>query len=446
MKVVIAGVGQVGWYLAKMLNTKDHDVIVIDEDRDKLMELSSTLDLMVVHGSATSIEILNEADISNADLFIAVTQSQEVNIISSILAKKLGANKTIARIDNNEYVQPEYQKIIMQMGIDSLVYPEILASEEIVNIIKNPGILKSIEFASGRLVLFSYKVKKDSKIIGKTLIELTKEHSDLKARVVAINRRSKTIIPRGEDTIHAGDIIYVLTDKKSLDRVYEVLNIKKFQVTNIMILGGSRIGINTAKALEKCCYVKLFEKDREKSLQIADMLKNTLVINAEARDAEFLIDEGIERVDAFIAVTGNSEINILSSLLAKRLGVKMAIAEVENTDYLELAKSMDLDYIINKKLVAASHIFTFTIGTKVESVQGFTETEAEVLEFVVKEGAKITGKPLKQLDFPKGAIIGGGERNGDVFIAVGDTVIQPGDRVVVFALPDVIDKVVKFFK
>ncbi len=446
MKVVIAGVGQVGWYLAKMLNTKDHDVIVIDEDRDKLMELSSTLDLMVVHGSATSIEILNEADIANADLFIAVTQSQEVNIISSILAKKLGANKTIARIDNNEYVQPEYQKIITQMGIDSLVYPEILASEEIVNIIKNPGILKSIEFASGRLVLFSYKVKKDSKIIGKTLIELTKEHSDLKARVVAINRRSKTIIPRGEDTIHAGDIIYVLTDKKSLDRVYEVLNIKKFQVTNIMILGGSRIGINTAKALEKCCYVKLFEKDREKSLQIADMLKNTLVINAEARDAEFLIDEGIERVDAFIAVTGNSEINILSSLLAKRLGVKMAIAEVENTDYLELAKSMDLDYIINKKLVAASHIFTFTIGTKVESVQGFTETEAEVLEFVVKEGAKITGKPLKQLDFPKGAIIGGGERNGDVFIAVGDTVIQPGDRVVVFALPDVIDKVVKFFK
>ncbi len=446
MKVVIAGVGQVGWYLAKMLNTKDHDVIVIDEDRDKLMEISSTLDLMVIHGSATSIEILNEADIASADLFIAVTQSQEVNIISSILAKKLGAKQTIARIDNNEYVKQGHQNIITELGIDSLVYPEILASNEIVNIIKNPGILKSIEFASGRLVLFSYKIKKDSSVIGKTLIELTKEHADLKARVVAINRRSKTIIPRGNDTIQAGDIIYVLTDKNSLDKVYEVLNIRKFQVTNIMILGGSRIGINTAKALEKCCYVKLFEKDREKSLQIADMLKNTLVINAEARSAEFLIDEGIERVDAFIAVTGNSEINILSSLLAKRLGVKMAIAEVENTDYLELAKSMDLDYIINKKLVAAGHIFAFTIGTKVESVQSFTETDAEVLEFVVKEGAKVTTKPLKDLDFPKGAIIGGGERNGDVYIAVGDTVIQPGDRVVVFALPDVIDKVVKFFK
>ena len=446
MRIVIAGVGEVGMYLAEMLNRGNHDVVIIDPVKEKLTEIATYYDLMTVQGTATSLVTLQQAEVGKADLFIAVTRTQEANIISAILAKKLGAKKTIARIDNNEYVLDEHRKIITELGIDSLVYPEILASNEIVNIIHNPGILKSIEFASGNLTLFSLRVHNHTPIANKTLIEINKEYSDLRARVVAISRDKHTIIPRGGDVIMPGDIIFVVVESSDRDKVRDILSLEKIDVKNIMILGGSRIGIKTAQALENDFYVKLFEKDREKSVMLADILQKTLVIQAEARTADFLIDEGIERVDAFIAVTGNSEINILTSLLAKQLGVKLTIAEVENNDYLQLARKMDIDYLINKKLIAASHIFAHTISASVITVQTFTETQAEVLEFQVPEGAKITRKPLKDIDFPKGAIIGGGERNGKSFIAVGDTQIQPGDHVLVFALPDVIEKVAKFFK
>ncbi len=446
MRIVIAGVGEVGMYLAEMLNKSNHDIIIIDPVKEKLNEVSNYFDLMTVHGSATSLETLQEAEVSNADLFIAVTRTQESNIISSILAKKLGTKRTIARIDNNEYVKSEHREIITELGIDSLVYPEILASDQIVKIIKNPGILKSIDFAEGKLTLMSIRVRKNLSIVGKSLIEITREYSDFNARVVAISRGKETIIPRGKDIIKDHDIIFLVVEARDRDKVKRIFKEKDFDIKNIMILGGSRIGIKTAQALENDYYVKLFEKDRDKAVYLADILHNTLVIQAEARTADFLVDEGIERVDAFISVTGNSEINILTSLLAKQLGVRLTIAEVENNDYLQLARKMDIDYLINKKLIAASHIFTHTIASNVIAVQTFTETQAEVLEFVVGPKAKITRKPLKEINFPPGAIIGGGVRNGQAFIAVGDTIIQPGDKVVVFALPEVIEKVAKFFK
>jgi trk system potassium uptake protein TrkA len=446
MKIVIAGIGQIGTYLAKMLVRRDHDITVIDEKKEKLDALSTDYDVLTVNGSASSIEVLEQANVQNSDLYIAVTKHQEVNIISSILAKKLGAKKTLARIDNNEYVVDEHRKIITELGVDSLIYPEILASDEIVNIVRHPSMIKTVEFAGGKLVLFTLKVAHDNPIAGKTLVEVAREYEFLKARVVALSRGNRTIIPRGRDKVLPGDIIYIITDKDGLEQVKEILRLPKFNVRNIMILGGSRIGLKAAMALENDYYIKIFEKDKAKSEYLADVLHNALVINSEARDADFLIDEGIEQVDVFIAVTGNSEINILSSLLAKRLGVKLTITQVENIDYFELAKNMDLDFIINKKLIAASHIFAHTIGANVASVQCFSDTEAEVLEFVVPEGAKITRKKLSDIDFPEGAIIGGGQRNGEVFIAVGDTRIQPGDRVVVFALPDVVDRVARFFK
>ncbi len=446
MRIVIAGVGEVGMYLADMLNRGNHDVVIIDPVKDKLTEIATYFDLMTVQGTSTSLATLQKAEVGKADLFIAVTNTQEANIISSILAKKLGAKKTIARIDNNEYINEEHRKIITELGIDSLVYPEILASDEIVKIISNPGILKTIEFAGGRLTLFSLKVKNNTPIANKTLIDINREYSELKARVVAISRGKRTIIPHGNDMILPGDVIFVVVESVDKDRVRGILSRERIDIKNVMILGGSRIGIKTAQALENDYYVKLFEKDREKSVVLADTLNKTLVIQAEARTADFLIDEGIERVDAFVSVTGNSEINILTSLLAKQLGVKLTIAEVENNDYLQLARKMDIDYLINKKLIAASHIFAHTISANVIAVQTFTETQAEVLEFRVPQGAKITRKPLKDIEFPKDAIIGGGERNGNSFIALGDTQIQAGDHVVVFALPNAIEKVVKYFK
>lgn len=446
MKIVIAGAGEVGIYLAKMLNKDKHDIIVIDIDKEKLQNISSNFDILTVSGSSSSINVLKEAKICSADLFIAVTEMQESNITSSILAKKLGAKRTIARVDNKEYIEVENNKIIKNLGIDSLVYPEILASNEILSLVKHSGLAKSIEFSSGKLSLFEIKINENSPVANFTLREIIEKYHSVDARIVAINRDDKTIIPRGENILLEGDHIYIVTNFEDVDKITSLLGVKNNELKNVIILGGSRIGVKTARQLEKNCYVKLIEKDQQKGFEIAEELDETLVINELGTSAEFLINEGIEKTDAFIAVTGNSEINIISCLLAKKLGAKKTIAEVENHDYLTLAKNMGIDIMINKKLIAASHIYSFTMNAEVANVQCFTDTDAEVLEFVVHYNSKITKKELKNIKFPEGAIIGGVVRADSSFIATGDTQIEEHDKVVVFAMPDVINKVSKLFK
>lgn len=446
MKIIIAGAGEVGTYLAKMLNQSNHDIIVIDTDKEKLYNISSHFDVLTVNGSATSISVLKDANIKGADLYIAVTETEESNITSSILAKKLGARKTIARIDNKEYLQEENIGYITSLGIDSLVYPEILASNEVISLIKQSGINKMFEFGDGKLTLFAIKIEKSSGLVNKTLIQVAEEHPEIEYRTVAITRDSGTIIPHGKDKFLADDLVYIVADKNGTKKITEFSGIKHFDVKNVMIMGGSRIGMKTAKMLETESYVKLLEKDKNKSLYLADMFDNTLVINAEGRETEFLLEEGIQNVDAFIAVTGNSEINILTCMLAKKLGAKKTIAEVENIDYIELAKNMGIDSIINKKLIAASHIFGFTMEANVSSVQCLTVTDAEVLEFIAKKNSKITKRVLRDIKFPKEAIIGGVVRGDQTFIATGNTQIEDGDKVVVFALPWAIEQVASLFK
>lgn len=446
MKIVIAGAGALGTYLIQMLNQSDHDINVIDQDKHKLQEISSHYDVLTTSGNSTSIEILKEAKTEDADLFIALTELQESNIISCILSKKLGAKKTIARIDNGEYLHIDNKEYFNKLGIDSLIYPEILASEEIVNIIKQPGLNKTVEFASGKLSLYIIRIEKDSPYIGKTLIEIAEEYKDLEYRTVAIRRMTQTIIPRGTDKIEVSDLMFIVTEPTVLPRIKEISGAKDFIAKNIMILGGSRIGFKTAKSLEHNCYVKLIEKDKQKCMDLAEQLDKTLVINSEGRSEDILVEEGIKNAEVFVAVTGNSEVNILSCLLAKKLGVKKTIAEVENNDYLYLARNMNIDIIINKKLIAASYIFGFTSEAKIANVQNMTAIDAEVLEFLVPKNAKIAKKQLKDIDFPKDAIIGGVVRTDKTFVAVGDTQLQEGDKVVVFALEQSIDKVVNLFK
>ncbi len=446
MKIIIAGAGEVGTFLVEMLTKEQkHDIIIIDSDKEVLTEVSAHYDALTYHGSVTSISLLKELEIDKADLFIAVTSMQETNIIASMLAKKLGSRQAVARIDNDEYIEPEHQTLLRELGVDSMIFPEILATEEIVHYLKHPAILKAVNLVSKHLSIFTIKLEPKNKIIGYNLAELDKKFPDIEARIVAIQRAGKTLIPRGSTVLEEGDIVYIITDEKGANKIYRIIGIEDYEIKNVMILGGSRIGVKLAKRLQKCCYVKLFEKDKEKSLALADELSDTLVIHSEARSEDFLLEEGIEKTDAFIAVTGNSEINMLTCMLAKKLGVKKAVAEVENTDYLELAKKMDIDLIVNKKIIAANYIYGYTINAEVLSIRYFAETDAKVLEFVVHHNAKIVGKPLKDVDFPKQAIIGGVERNGHAFIAVGDTVIQEGDKVVVFSMPEVIEKVAKFF-
>ncbi len=446
MRIVIAGAGHVGMHLVKMFTEDDHDVVVIDNDKEKLEALSAHFDILAIYGTATSLSILEEAEVNKAKLYIAVSNFQETNILSSIIAKKLGAKMTIARIDNEEYLLKENERMLTDLGVDYLIYPEILVSEDVARHLKYPRILKTISFSSGRMYLFTIKITKDSNLEGKTLTALDEFFDNIQARVVALVRNEETIIPHGFDEIQNHDIIYILTDKEGRNKINEKMGIGNQGVNSLMILGGSKIGVNLAKKLEKDYYIKLFEKSQDKSFLIADVLKDTLVINSEARDAGFLKDEGISRTDIFIAVTDNSEINMLSCMLAKKLGVKKTFAEVENTDYLDLIKNTDIDYVVNKKLIAASKIYTFSIDAEVVGMQCFTDTDAQIIEFVVHEKSKVIKKALKDLNFPSQAIIGGIDRNGETLIAVGDTQLQPNDKVIVFCLTGYSEKIAKWFK
>ena len=444
MKIIIAGAGEVGTHLAKMLSSEKHDITIIDNDEENLKNIESTLDCMTVHGSSTSISVLRDANIKKTDLLLAVAHFEETNLTTAILGKKLGAEKVIARIDNQEYLFPENKDYIISLGIDYLIYPEKIAAREVVGLLHRTGTTEVFEFSGGRLSLFVIKLDENAPIINKTLAESSsKNNKDYRA--VAITRQGNTIIPRGNDVFLANDQVYVITNVSGIEELMTYSGKEEFHVKNIMILGGSRIGKTIAKDLEGQFNIKLIELDRDKSFKLADYLHNTLVINGDGRNADLLVEEGLKNMDTFIAVTGDSEVNILSCLLAKNMGVKKTIAEIENLDYITLAEKMGIDNIINKKLIAASRIFRFTMNTEVNSIKCLTGTEAEVLEFTVKPGSKATKAPIRSINFPKDSIIGGIVRGKSSFVAMGDTQIKPNDKVVVFALPSAINIVGEFF-
>ena len=446
MKIVIAGAGAVGTHLAKMLSHQDHDIILIDSDEEKLKLIDSHLDLMTIVGSSSSIKDLKEANVKKADLFIAVTQSEEINITSSLLAKKLGAKRTIARINNQEYLIPENKEFLKSLGIDEFVYPERLAAKEVINYLSRSGTRQMYEFSGGKLLLYGIKISSKSVVMNKTLVEVSKLTGDDDYRAVAIKRNGETIIPRGHNRFMRGDLVFVISKAESIDRVMNLAGKEKYNIKKAMILGGSRIGFKTASELEHTLDLKLLEIDKYKSIKLADALEKTLVINGDGRDMDLLREEGIQKMDAFVAVTGNSETNILACLLASKMGVKRTIAEVENIDYIDLADSIGVGAMINKKLLAASYIYRFTMDADVQHCKWLTVSDAEVIELVVQPNSKITMGKLKDIDFPEDANIGGIIRGDEGIIATGDAQIQAGDQVVVFTMPSAIKKVEKIFK
>jgi trk system potassium uptake protein TrkA len=326
-----------------------------------------------------------------------------------------------------------------------MIYPEKIASREVVGLLAQTGSTEVVEFTGGKLHMYVIRLEEDAPIIGKKLRELSPDAEHLQFRAVAMTRNNQTLIPGGDDTFQPGDLVYVISSQAGLKELYKYSGKQHFEIRNIMILGGSRIGIRTARQLGNQHYVKMVEIDKQKSYKLSNLLPNTLVINGDGTNMELLRDEGLEKMDAFIAVTGNSETNILSCLLAKHLGIKRTIAEVENIDYIQLAENIGIDTIINKKLITASQIFRFTMSEEVSSIKCLTGTDAEVMEYVVKPQSKITAAPLREVGFPGDAIIGGVIRGKNSFIAHGDTHIKPYDRVVVFALPSAIFSVGKFF-
>ncbi len=446
MKIIIAGAGEVGAYLAKLLSIESHEIVVIDTDNERLNSLDSHLEVMTLQGSSASIETLKEAAVCKADLFIAVTLTEELNITSCMLSKKLGALKTIARIDNPEYLQNNNRELFQSMGVDSLIYPEQLAAKEVMGLLNQAGTTEVVDFSGGKLMLMVIRLDENAPIVNRTLLEAAELNNDLSYRAVAITRNGETLIPRGSDTFRVNDMVYVITSQTGITKLMRFSGKQNVHIRNIMIVGGSRIGAQIARVLQHRSNIKLIEVDKERSFTLADQLDKTMVIRGDGSEVDLLIEEGIKEMDAFIAVTGNSETNILTCLLAKKLGVIKTIAEVENVEYIRLAENIGIDSMINKKFIAASHIFGFTMDARVSSVKCLTGTDAEVLEIRPNEGSEITKAPLSELNFPKEAIVGGVIRGKSGFIASGKTHIRPSDKVIVFTLPAVIQKVEQFFK
>lgn len=444
MKVVIAGAGEVGTHLARMLSNEDHDIVLMDDSLGKLSKISSEVDLMTVTGSAHSFYDLKQTGLAKADLFIAVTPFEERNVLACSMASYLGVGRTIARINNSEYLMKKYREKLNNLGIHELIYPESLAAKEVVASVKQTGTRQLIEFSNGKLLLLGIKVRQDAPILNKTFEELAQEKEHI--LVVAINRDNETIIPSGSDFIKDGDIVFFITTRVEQQRVFELTAKKTFAVKNIMFLGGSRIAQKAIEKLGDQYRIKVVEEDQEKCEQVAEKYANALVINGDCRNLKLLKDEGLEKMDAVVATTGNSETNILGCHLAKSLGVRRTIAEVENLAFMGLAENMDIGSIINKKLIAASYIYRFTLNAAISKVKCLTASDAEVFEFIAKDDAKITQKPIKDLGFPNEAKIGGIIRGDDAFIANGDSQIQEGDKVVVFTLPSGIKKLERFFK
>lgn len=444
MKVVIAGAGEVGTHLAGMLSNEDHDIVLLDDSPEKLSKISGDVDLMTVNGSAHSFHDLKETGLSKADLFIAVTPFEERNVLACSMATYLGVGRTIARINNSEYLMSRYREKLNNLGIHELIYPETLAAKEIVASVKQTGTRQLIEFSNGKLLLLGIKVRQDAPILNKTFEELAQENEHI--LVVAINRDNKTIIPKGTDFIKDGDIVFFITTRIEQQRVFELTAKKTFAVKNIMFLGGSRIAQKAIEKLGDQYRIKVIEENHEKCEQVADKYAKALVINGDCRNLKLLKDEGLEKMDAIVATTGNSETNILGCHLAKTLGVRRTVAEVENLAFMGLAENMNIGSIVNKKLIAASYIYRFTLNAAISKVKCLTASDAEVFEFIAKKNAKITQKPVKDLEFPDEAKIGGIIRGNDAFIANGDTQIKEGDKVVVFTLPSGIKKLERFFK
>jgi trk system potassium uptake protein len=445
MRIIIAGAGEVGTHLAKMLSNENHEIILIDPEEARLKPIDSTLDVMTHEGSATSVKLLKDSLAKKTDLFIAVTHSEDTNITSSILAKRFGAIKTIARIDNIDYLESSTLEFFKSIGIDSLIYPELIAAREVLGLLHETGATDFMEFSGGKLTMHVQKLDEKAPIINKSLQEISVSHRTDKYRAVAIKRDGKTIIPRGNEQFHLGDLVYVISTHEGIDEMMKTSGKENFEAKSIMILGGSRIAKHIALYMQKTCEVKLIDSDTKKCEALAEILDNTLIINGDGRNVDLLEQEGITKMDAFVAVTGNSETNILSCLLAKRMGVKKTIAEVENMEYINLAENTGIDTIINKKISAASRIFRHTTNPNVTQVKYMTGTDAEVLEFNVPANSKITKGTLRSIDFPKDAIVGGGTRDGEPFIATGDTIIKVNDKVVVFTLPSAYEKLSKYF-
>ena len=448
MKIIIAGAGEVGFHLAKLLSYEFQKITLIDTNKDSLSYADSHLDIKVLKGDAISISVLKEASVEDSDLVIGVTSSEATNITICMLAKQLGCRRTIARISNTEFIENKESINFSKLGIDEMISPEKLAATEIQLLLNQNAFNDTYEFEKGALIMVGVSLPKSATFVGKTVKEAAKIFPELHFMPIALQRMGTqhTIIPRGDTVFKETDQVYFVTSKEGVNDLYKLTGKEKKNIKNVMILGGSKVGYKTAKDLcDNHFNVKLVEKNKEKAFDLADELPDALVIYGDGRNVEVLEEENLELMDAFIAVTGNSETNIMSCLVAKSRNIKKTIALVENMNYFQISHSIGIDTLINKKLLAANNIFRYIRKGEVVAFTRLNNLNAEILEFVVKSTSAVKGKIIRELEFPLSATIGGVVRDGIGIIALGHFEIAEGDRVVVCCLPKAIPIIEKLF-
>jgi trk system potassium uptake protein TrkA len=447
MKIVIAGAGDVGIHLARLLASEQQDITIIDQNADVLETANSNLDVETIVGDASSLSVLNAAEVGKARLFLAVTTSEKDNLISCILAKELGATITVARVSNQEFLQNEQRKLFVTLGVDHVISPTQLAAKEIAKLVEYQGVTDVFSFEDGKINLFGIYIGPDSKLANKKIEQITQKYAHWNFKPIAILRGRQTMLPEGDVRVRKNDHIYFLTDEAHRQELLEDIGIKKLSPKRIMIVGGGPLGLHAAKLLQKDYSVTVVEESKEICANLVSKLGNALVVKGNPGDMELLVEENLSKMDVFIALTPNSETNILTSLLASNYNVGKTIALVDNTDYIHISQNIGVDTLINKKLIAANNIFRFIRKGKIEAITSLHGVDAEIIEFVVhNRDNRLTKHNIRGLKLPKGAIIGSVIRNQESIVPDGHFKFQADDKVIVLALPEAIHKVEAIFR
>ena len=447
MKIIIVGAYAIGTHLAKLLSRNNHDTVLIDSDEERLSSISSDYDLMTIQASASRIRTLKEAGVSGADLFIAVTPDENLNMNSCMLAKAMGAKRTVAKVDNYEYTDPQLNAVFEKVGITKLIYPENLAARDISSGLKMSWVRQRWDVHEGALIMLGIKLRDTCEILNEPLKDLCKPESPY--HIVAVKRNGETIIPRGDDVLKLNDLAYFMTTRTYIPYIRKIVGKEHYvDVKNVMIMGGGATAIRATSMIPEYMNVKIIEEDEARCERINELIDTdrVMVIHGDGRDLSLLSEEGIKNTQAFVALTGNAETNILACLTAKRLGVRKTVAMVENFDYVDMAESLDIGTIINKKALAASYIYQLMLDADVNNIRFLMSANADVAEFTAQPGSKVTRKRVFELGLPKGATIGGLVRNGEGLLVSGGTQIEAGDSVVVFCHDINMSKIEKFFK
>lgn len=446
MKIVISGAYAIGTHLAKLLSRNEQDIVLIDEDEERLNSISGDYDLMTIHALPTSVKALKEAGVDAAKLYIAVSPDENMNVNSCILAKALGAEKTVAKINNNEFLDADISEYYAKLGVDSLIYPENLAAIDINNGLKMSWVRQRWDVHEGALIMLGIKLRETCEILNEPLRDLCKPETPY--HVVAIKRGHETIIPRGDDELKIYDTVYFMTTRNYVPYIRKIVGKEHYvDVKNVMFMGGGDTALRAVDRLPEYMSAKVIDMDEKRCDYINEVVDSdqTMVINGDGRDLSLLAEEGIKNTQAFVALTGNAETNILACLTAKRLGVRKTIAMVENLDYVNMAESLDIGTIVNKKAIAASHIYQMMLDADVRNIRFLMTVNADVAEFTAQQGSKVTRKKVYELGLPHGTTIGGLVRHGEGHLVSGNSQIEAGDIVVVFCHNINMSKIEKFF-